>query len=66
MPWIPSTTSLERRNVTVSLGFGNPCLDLLLGGHVLVHTTMMDIHRSAARALSATVGTSDTGGWTGS
>lgn len=61
-----STTSLELRNVTVSLGFGNPCLDLLLDGRVHVHTTMMDMHRSAACAVSATVGTSDTGGWTGS
>lgn len=57
---------LERRNVTASLGFGNPCLDLLLDGRVLVHTTMMDIHPSTACALSAAVDTSDTGGWTGS
>lgn len=57
---------LERRNVTASLGFGNPCLDLLLDGRVHVHTTMMDMHRSAACAVSAAVGTPDTGGWTGS
>ena len=65
-PWMTSTTSLECRNVTASLGFSDPCLDLLLDGRVLVHTTMMDMHRSAACAVSAAVGTPDTGGWTGS